>query len=248
MLVYQRVLQSLCTWMSNPFALLDWNILKSLMPWYVSVANGFVKSHLFAPGCYGFSSPQRLYEKVSTHPHLNPHGCCLTFPLLHIRVCVKNRAPTKTHCLKPHCGIAGLDKPLYTDGEYAHLSLCWLIPLWLLVVEILCWTKPYRDASSFQLLVTFGGMNIHSSFRCSLLLFFFYPRSVPICAMVKTWHILLTNIPPNVPFEFWVHHHFPFIWRFPKMGVPPVLIQFPLWTIQLFGYHHLWKPPSHYES
>ena len=143
------------------------------MPWYVSVANGFVKSHLFAPGCYGFSSPQRLYEKVSTHPHLNPHGCCLTFPLLHIRVCVKNRAPTKTHCLKPHCGIAGLDKPLYTDGEYAHLSLCWLIPLWLLVVEILCWTKPYRDASSFQLLVTFGGMNIHSSFRCSLLLFFF---------------------------------------------------------------------------
>jgi hypothetical protein len=109
---------------------------------------------------------------VSTHPHLNPHGCCLTFPLLHIRVCVKNRAPTKTHCLKPHCGIAGLDKPLYTDGEYAHLSLCWLIPLWLLVVEILCWTKPYRDASSFQLLVTFGGMNIHSSFRCSLLLFF----------------------------------------------------------------------------
>ena len=142
------------------------------MPWYVSVANGFVKSHLFAPGCYGFSSPQRLYEKVSTHPHLNPHGCCLTFPLLHIRVCVKNRAPTKTHCLKPHCGIAGLDKPLYTDGEYAHLSLCWLIPLWLLVVEILCWTKPYRDASSFQLLVTFGGMNIHSSFRCSLLLFF----------------------------------------------------------------------------
>ena len=105
MLVYQRVLQSLCTWMSNPFALLDWNILKSLMPWYVSVANGFVKSHLFAPGCYGFSSPQRLYEKVSTHPHLNPHGCCLTFPLLHIRVCVKNRAPTKTHCLKPHCGF-----------------------------------------------------------------------------------------------------------------------------------------------
>jgi len=59
----------------------------------------------FRTCCYGFSSPQRLYEKVSTHPHLNPHGCCLTFPLLHIRVCVKNRAPTKTHCLKPHCGF-----------------------------------------------------------------------------------------------------------------------------------------------
>ena len=37
------------------------------------------------------------------------------------------------------------------------------------------------------------------------------------------------------------------MWRFPKMGVPLVIIHFhrmfPYKTIQLLGYPHLWKPP-----
>ena len=113
-----------------------------------------------------------------------------------------------------------------------------------------CWWSRYSGGQShtrmyhpFNHLSHLGGWTSTALFRCSLVFSFFYPWSVPICAMVKTCQNMaygLQTSQPNWKSFQMCHSNFecstisPSYGGFLKWGYPQCssnFHQFPLWTI-----------------